>query len=185
MASATSRKPCTKCDQGFGITTCCGCQEWFCIKHFIEHRDELATQMKSVSQEHDLLQRDLSQENMTHPFLSRINDWEQKSIDKIKIAAEGARADLRKYLNHIKEQIKTSLYQVTNNIQSSRQADDYTEIQLNKWIQQLKELRMMLENPSTIEILDDNQTEQSIHLIQLQHNGTYSKYSLTQEISNI
>ncbi len=185
MASATIRQACTKCSKGLGITTCGGCQEWFCTKHFIEHRHELATQMDSIGQEHDLLQRDLNQENMTHPLLSRINDWEQKSIDKIRIAAEVARADLQKYLDHIKEQIKTSLCQVTNNLQSSRQADDYTEIELEKWIQQLKELRMMLEKPSTIEILDDNQTEQSIQLIQLQKNDTDSKYSLTEQILSV
>ncbi len=86
-----------------------------------------------------------------------------------------ARTDLQKYLDHIKNQIKMSLSQVTNNLQSSRQEDDYTETELKKWIQQLKELRTMLENPSSIEILDDNQSEQSIRLIQVQHNSTDSK----------
>jgi hypothetical protein len=175
MASSANRKPCNKCRKGLGIATCYGCQEWFCTKHFIEHRHELATQMNSVGQERDILQRDLNQENIKHPLLSRINDWEQKSIDRIKIAAEVARTDLQKSLDRIKEQIKKSLSQVTNNLQSSRQADDYTETELEKWIKQLKELRMMLENPSSIEILDDNQTEQSIHLIQLQQYDTDSK----------
>jgi hypothetical protein len=78
-----------------------------------------------------------SGEYHTSSFLSHIHDWEQKSIDRIKIAAEVARMDLRKYLDHIKNQTKISLSQVTNNLQSSRQDDDYTETELEKWIKQL------------------------------------------------
>lgn len=57
MASSSNRQPCIKCPKGLGITTCGGCEQWFCTKHFTEHRRELGTEMEHVGQEHDLLQR--------------------------------------------------------------------------------------------------------------------------------
>jgi hypothetical protein len=177
MTSTSVRQPCIKCGKGLGITTCGGCQEWFCTKHFVEHRQELATQMDHVGQEHDLLQRDLDQENITHPLLACINEWEKKSIKKIKAAAEKARVNLRKYLGGTKNQVKISLCQVNNDLQSSRESDDYTEVELEKWIKQLKQLRTMLEKPSTIEILGEDQTQSVIRLIQLKENQSMCEYS--------
>lgn len=113
MASAINRKPCIKCDKGLGVTTCGGCQQWFCTKHFVDHRQELATQMDYIGHEHDLFQRDLIQENFTHPLLTRINEWEQISIKRIVTVAEEARKELSKYFDYNKEQLKTSLNQLT------------------------------------------------------------------------
>jgi hypothetical protein len=176
MLSTTIRQPCIKCGKGLGITTCGGCQQWFCTKHFVEHRQELATKMDHVGQEHDLLQRDLDQENMIHPLLAFVDDWEKKSIKKIKLVAEKARSNLRKHLDNTKDEVKTSLCQVTDDLQSSRESDDYTEVELEKWIKQLKELRTMLETSSPIDILGDDQTQSVIRLIQMKTNQLMSKY---------
>jgi uncharacterized UBP type Zn finger protein len=183
MASSSSniKQSCVKCDKGGGIAICSGCQQQFCVKHFIEHRQELATQMDHVGQQHDLLQRDLTTENIEHPLLSRIDDWEQTSIQKIRKAAEEARLNLRKHLDNtnldnIKNQLKTSLDQLTKDFQSSRETDDYTEIELKKWIEQLEELRRQLEKPSTIEMIDDDSTPSMIRLIQFKEHHTTSKF---------
>jgi DNA mismatch repair ATPase MutS len=106
MASAIAKKPCPKCSKGIGVATCDGCQQSFCIKHFGEHRQELSHQMDSVGQEHDLLQRDLNQQNIEHPFISRINTWERESMTKIQVAAQAARDDLQKLLDINKKELK-------------------------------------------------------------------------------
>ena len=179
MASVRIRQPCIKCQKGSGTASCGGCEQWFCTKHFVEHRQELSIQIDHIGQEHDLLQRDLIQENITHPLLSRIDQWEQKSIQKIKQAAEEARTKLQTFLADTKDQMKTSLGQVTNELQSSRESDDYTEIELDKWMEQLKELRLMTEEPTTIEIVDDDadQTQSLIRLVLVRQNQTACKYS--------
>ena len=179
MASSITRQVCIKCQKGLGTTTCGGCQQWFCTKHFVEHRQELAIQMDNMGQEHDLFQQDLIQETITHPLLSRINQWEQRSIEKIKAAAEEARTNLQKYLTSTKDQMKTSLDQMSNDLQSSRDSDDYTEIELERWMKQLRELRMMAEKPADIEILDDDEDDQTqgiIRLIQLKENSKKCNY---------
>ncbi|CAF1370543.1 unnamed protein product [Adineta steineri] len=172
MTTANVRQTCVKCPKGLGILTCGGCQQWFCTKHFIEHRQELATEIDHIGQENGLLQQDLAQENSTQPALSRINHWEEESIKRVKAAAEEARMNLRKHLNYNKEQLKASLCQIMSNIQSSRESDDYTETELTKFTEQLKMLRSMINKPIAIDILDDNQTESTIRLIKVKTNQT-------------
>ena len=49
--------------------------------------------------------------------------------------------------------------------------DHDKEIDLNKWMERLKELRKMLEKPLTANIIDDDQT-QPIRLIRLKESQT-------------
>ncbi|CAF1470610.1 unnamed protein product [Rotaria sordida] len=172
MASVTVKQPCTKCDKGGGVATCGGCQQCLCVKHFNEHRQELATEIDNLGEERDLLQRNLIEDIAAYDFSSYVNDWEQKSIAKIQAAAEQARIDIQKYLDDKKQQLKTSLAQVTDELKLGRQSNDYTEIDLKKWMEQMKQIRETLENPSTILIIDDNNTESIIHLIQVKQTET-------------
>ncbi|CAF2566185.1 unnamed protein product [Rotaria sp. Silwood2] len=161
------KQSCVKCDKGGGIAICSGCQQQFCVKHFIEHRQELATQMDHIGQQHDLLRRDLLKEISEHPLLSRIDTWEQESITKIQVAAEVARVDLRELIDRTKDELKTSVDKITSEIQSSQELDDYTEIDLKKWLNKLKEFQMRLETPVNIDILFNNHSQSSIDLIKI------------------
>ena len=82
MATSETRRSCVKCSTGKAIAACNGCRQMFCIHHFTEHREELSNLMDNVSQEHDLLWGNLFQGNFEHPFLHRIDAWEQESIKK-------------------------------------------------------------------------------------------------------
>ena len=161
MASAVVKKPCAKCSKGAAVATCDGCQQSLCIKHFNEHRQELSNNIENVGQEHDLLQRDLNQQNAEHPLLLQINTWERESIAKIQVAAEAARADLQNLLDRSNKELKKSVTIITNELQSCREADDYTEIDINKWTEQLQAIRKTLESPSAI-VLHENQISESI-----------------------
>ncbi|CAF1422106.1 unnamed protein product [Rotaria sordida] len=167
MATNTAKKPCAKCSKGSGVTTCDGCQQSFCTKHFVEHRHELSQQMTNINQEHDLFRRDLSKESSKHSFLNRIDIWERESINKIQAAAETARTDLQQLLDRTKNDLKTSIEKLTNELNSCQQSDDFTENDLKRWNEQLKELRKNLDIPSTIFIVNDDDMKSSIHLIRI------------------
>ncbi|CAF4733406.1 unnamed protein product [Rotaria sp. Silwood1] len=167
MESAATKKPCIRCTKSGGIITCGGCQQWFCTRHLLEHREELSVQMDQVGQEHDLLQRDLISEKSIHPLVTLINKWEKTSIENIRVAAQDARDDLQKYLDRTNIQVKTTLLSINKELQVSRESDDYTELDLIRWMQQLAELREMLEKPSTIDFIDDDRTQPLIHRIQM------------------
>ena len=83
MASASLPNPCVKCPKGRAQTMCSGCQRWFCLKHLLEHRQELSREMDYLSQQHDELHQDLiSTNDDQHPLFIRIHKWEQRSIEK-------------------------------------------------------------------------------------------------------
>ena len=79
--------PFYKCEKGGGVFTCDECQPSFCRKHSEGHRQELTKEMEIIDQEHDILQRYIMREIDTHPLLSRIDLWEEESINKIQQVA--------------------------------------------------------------------------------------------------
>jgi hypothetical protein len=167
MASANVRKPCVKCSKGSGVAICDGCQQSFCIKHFGEHRQELSQLLENIAQEHDLLRRDLDQHSAEHCLLDRINMWEQETIARIRLSAEEARTDLRELLNRNKEELKKSVTKITDELQLCRESFDYTEVDINKWSEQLQALRKLLESSSTICITENDISKSIIHLIRV------------------
>lgn len=49
MASATEKKSCIKCWKGQRQTLCDECQQYFCMKHLLQHRQELSQQMDDLT----------------------------------------------------------------------------------------------------------------------------------------
>ena len=170
MATTTiaAKKPCAKCSKGGAVTTCDGCQRSFCTKHFVEHRQELSEQMLHINQDHELFRRELLAKDIPkHPYLTRIDTWERESINKIQTTAETARFDLRQLLDRTKIDLKLSVEKLTNELQLSQQTDDFTENDLKRWIEQLKDLRKKLDTPVTISISNDDDSKLSIRLIRI------------------
>ena len=123
----------------------------------------------------------MSQNDDAHKLLSFVSDWEQNSIMKIQAAAEQARMDIRKYLDYNKQQMQISRGRVTDELKSCRQSDDYTEIDLKKWLKQMIEIREMLDKPSNIRISDDNDLQSVIHLIQVKQTETSDRTARSPE----
>jgi hypothetical protein len=160
---ATSyRKLCVKCGKSGGVFTCDGCQESFCGQHTAVHRQELAYRLDNLGQEHDLLRRDLINNNEQDSMFTRIDVWETESIMKIKLAAEKARADLRQF----REQLKISCSQISDELRAAHESDSYSEIDLNRWMKNLQLLRNELETPTHIDIVQ-HESKDSISLIKI------------------
>jgi gas vesicle protein len=161
MASASVKQSCVRCDKGFGRNMCGGCQQWFCKTQYNEHQEALAKEMDNITEKHDELHSHLTTNHMDseNPLLVRVNKWEQRSIDRIRAVANEARTDLKQSLGQIRKQIKTSLSQVADQLKSSRENEDYTEIDLKCWMDQLESLKKRLLNPSEIELCGDAQSE--------------------------
>ncbi|CAF1208689.1 unnamed protein product [Rotaria sordida] len=180
MASIRMKQTCTKCNKGGGIAMCHGCQQSFCTKHFIEHRQELSQQIDDIGQEHDLLRRDLNCDKNTDSLLEHINKWEQESIKTIQTCAHNARSTLQQLYNQTKNELKVSCDRLTQELRDCRESDDYTEIDIKNWVEKLKEFRQIIERPSIINIDYDNNITSAIKLIKvtgLQH----SQLSFSQE----
>ena len=169
----SKQKQCVTCSKSGGILICDGCQQTFCGKHVIEHRQELANQLDGIMQEHDLLQQELTRSSDEHVLLQKINKWEKESITKIQVAAEAARADLREMIENSKKQLSRSCHDIAVNLRSSREADDFSENDLNRWTQQLKELKLEVISPSSVQLIEDERSV--IRLITIRDRGSEKK----------
>ena len=138
--------------------TCNGCKRTFCVKHVLEHRQELADQLDGIMQEHNLLQQEVGQSSDEHPLLKSINKWEKESITKIQVAAEAARVDLQQILDRSKTQLSKACSDIVVNLHSSREADDFSENDLNRWMKQLEELKSEIASPSSIQLIEDERS---------------------------
>ena len=167
MARVNERRPCAKCKTAGGIAICDGCNRSFCSNHFIEHRQDLALEMDTIGQNYDELCRDLSAEPKEHSLVARINTWEQDAIDRIKKAAATARDDLQILINQIKTELVSTAFIVVTEIKTSRDSNDFTEGDFQRWTEQLKELRRAFEAPFNVYLENDTNDETSINLIRI------------------
>ena len=167
MASAHERIPCEKCKTAGAIATCDGCEKSFCANDFVKHRQELSLEMDNLGQEYDLLRRDLIEDTKEHPLLTRINVWEQISIDKIRKKADTERNNLQKLVDQIKTNVESSIIKLIEEIRTSRQEDDFTEKEFQKWNEQLNQLRRTFNSSFNITIENDYQDETVIKLIEI------------------
>lgn len=177
MTTIKVRKPCARCTNGRGVALCNGCDQMFCINHFTEHREELSKLMDNISQEHDFFQSELRQENLEHPFLSRINTWEEESIKKIQTTAQTARIKLEEIFNRKKNETKPTIEHLANELLAVRDSADYTETDIKKWTDKLKILRDTFKDWSSVNLENDNQSESIIHLIRISNTEDRSPLS--------
>ena len=59
MASAGKPQSCLKCEKSQGQVTCGECGQCFCVKHLLEHRQDLSGELEKCIIERDQLQENL------------------------------------------------------------------------------------------------------------------------------
>jgi hypothetical protein len=176
-ASTDTKKQCATCNKNGGILICDGCQQIFCGKHVSEHRQNLAEQLDSIMQEHDLLQHETEQISIDHSSLRKIDQWEKESVQKIRLTAETARKNLQEKLNQSKQRLSKICHDMAVDIRSSRVADDYSENDFIRWSEQLKTLELEITSSSLINIIEDKKS--IIHLIKIESNESNNNESLS------
>lgn len=167
MASTGSaKKSCATCHKNGDVFTCRGCRQAFCAQHVDEHREKLAKEVANLAEEHELLRNEINRETEAQLLLSVVNKWEQESITKISRAAETARIDLQQWIDRNNIEVKIPFERITNELRSCQEAEDYTETDLKRWIQQLEEYRQKMQKLPILDLMDDDESD-NIHLIKL------------------
>jgi hypothetical protein len=172
-ASENGKKQCVKCQKGGGIMICDGCQQSFCGKHVNEHRQELTNQLDAIMQEYDVMQQELGRSSNEQVLLQDIDKWEEESIAKIRTAAEAVRENLRQISVESKEQRSKVCRDIARELRSSREADDFSENELSRWMEQIKELQLEIISPLPLKLSADNHS--AISLITIQHDDSINK----------
>lgn len=176
MASAEAKQICSKCSKNRGHILCGGCNEWMCMKHFNEHRQQLTGDMENLFQQHDQFFETLTKDLVCdHPLLLSINQWESKSIEQIKRMADDVRIEIRDHLNRAKTQMQNTLHRVSEQLKESRETEDFTEVELKKWKNALQELRQELDTQSNLKLDRDENLSPEIVRSLLSNTNSYKE----------
>ncbi|CAF3807130.1 unnamed protein product [Rotaria magnacalcarata] len=181
ISAVMQQQACTGCKDGVGL--CTGCQNLFCPRHFSEHRKELDRRMIKVVYEHTELRKALEAPNAMHNILSHIDEWEKKSIEKIKKKAGQARKDLLECIGRTKHELIGSLDTMGAEIKSSQEITTYAENEINQWMKKLEELRRIAEKPQNIEIVNDETPNSSINMITVIEKSNSRVFSTANQIA--
>ena len=153
MATADARILCITCDKEKAIFKCGGCSQNFCFQHSSDHRQQLGKLLEEVVTSHDFFRQTLNEQTAkaeNHVSMQEIDEWERNSIDQIRQEADKARQLLRKHtMDHFTE-VEVQLNNLTDQLQESRQKDDFFEADLHRWKQELDRLTEELMKSSNV-----------------------------------
>ena len=137
---------------------CAGCLREFCHKHLGDHRQELHKQLDEIEVDRDVFRQSLTEQMEqpnNHIMIQQIDKWERSSIKKIRQTAEETRQILLKNSGTYRQQLETKLDRLTNQLRESREEDDFNEINLRQFGEELKRLTYELTKPANISIRED------------------------------
>jgi hypothetical protein len=174
MATATGKTHCVICNKEKATMRCRGCLQEFCYKHLCNHRQDLNKQLDEIEVNRDIFRQSLTRQ-IEKPnnqiLIEQIDDWEQKSIKIIQQTAEDVRQTFLKNTNKHVHQIETELNKLTDQLREIRQEDDFNEINLRLFQEELDKLTNTLIKLSNISIREDSTS--FINKISVHMSGNY------------
>jgi len=159
MATATGKIRCVICNKGKSTLRCGGCLKEFCFNHWEPHRQQLNKQFDEIEINRDLFRQSLTEQTeqpYNHILIKQINKWEQNSIKIIEQTAEELRQVVLKNINEYTHQLEKKLNELTNQLRQSRHENDFNEINLRQFQEELDKLTKELTKPSNISIREDS-----------------------------
>ncbi|CAF3897703.1 unnamed protein product [Rotaria sp. Silwood2] len=150
MASESESNQCSMCQKSTGKCICDGCKNYFCIKHFNQHRQQLSVKFDDeIVITHDELLEQMNRENQSNACASKLFDeidrWKTVTIEKVHKAAEQVRDQLTQLLNREKDTLTQELGLMTKEIRDRRDEDDFDENDIEQLRQKLNQIQISLE----------------------------------------
>jgi chromosome segregation ATPase len=159
MATAAGKARCVTCGKEKSSYKCGGCSREFCFNHLADHKQELSKQFDEIEVNRDLFRQTLTEQTTNpqkHALIQQIDQWERDSIKKIRQTADEARQlALENTVRHITE-LETKLNELTDQLRQSRQENDFNEIDLHQFQEELVRLTKALAKPSNVSIRQDS-----------------------------
>jgi hypothetical protein len=169
MATGMTSNQCSMCKKNEAKCTCTGCKQFFCVKHFNEHRQQLSINFdRDVLTTHDELLKQINQakqpNNSSADLFSQIDRWEKTTIDKIHKTAEKIRHELTELLDSKTETLTKQFESLTTEVRRRREEDDFAEDNVKHLQQQINQLKIFFEqltrpNKNKIVIVENDQID--------------------------
>ena len=123
--------------------------------------------MDDLNNQYKACEQNLDQDPNAHPAMAAIYAWERKSMRKVQEIAEKARESLLQSIETTKATIQRSLSTITAEFHAHENADNYTETDLQRWTNQLVDIRVSLEKMTSICLVEDKKPSTSIGTLKI------------------
>lgn len=156
MASESDQGRCIKCDKEKCIVKCCGCSQTYCYNHFEKHREELKGKLDELTVSRDSLQQTLIEQKNSpdkHSLMQKLDEWERRSIEKIRQVADEVKQSLLKNINLQFVDTERKLNELTAQLRRAYEENDFFESDLQHWEEKLTKLTEKINGSSTDIIL--------------------------------
>lgn len=159
--------------------TCLGCRDLlYCARHYREHRDDLSNQLQMLTDKCNQIREDIqtrAENPQVHTLMKTIEEWETRSIAKIRQMAEATRTELLRNNNKDISQVKVKLENLC--IKLLQNPDDYgfVDTDIENWTDELERLKSMLNKTFDFTIRED--PTKFISKIRLEVNGKFRYYT--------
>ncbi|CAF1417996.1 unnamed protein product [Adineta ricciae] len=114
-----------------GIVQCAGCQKSFCVNHFVEHRKVLSDKLDGISMQRDSARACIEEmsEQIPAKTFKPIEDWKKEMLQTVEDTANTAK---RKFQDLVIDDLEQQCKELTDEINSFRNNDNYFETDLRK-----------------------------------------------------
>ncbi|CAF2938481.1 unnamed protein product [Rotaria sp. Silwood2] len=140
---------------------CSGCSQDFCFDHIAEHRNELSEQLGQCEDQFNEVKIKI-EEQKTEPqkneLMKKLDKWEIESIEKIRQMANEIRHELSSCIVEFITDLSLKFQQLTEQIIQCRKANDFSDVEIKFFNEELKRLKDILDNPSDFKIEQDSTT---------------------------
>jgi chromosome segregation ATPase len=175
MATPAPKTQCVTCGKEKATSRCVGCLQDFCYNHLGEHRQQLSKQLDDIQVHRDLFLQTINEQtnnnSQKHLFIQQINQWEHESIQKIKQTAEEIRQIVSIHTNDNLDPTKDKLNKLTEELRNSLEKDDIVETDLQKWTEEIQQIKEELNRQSTPNIIIQQSSTPLINKIQVEFSG--------------
>ncbi|CAF3763546.1 unnamed protein product [Rotaria sp. Silwood1] len=145
---ATSNR-CSICRKRTGTSICPGCKVLFCNEDFNSHRELLLNELYGLTVDRNELQAKIneaaSNKKSANQFLEQIDEWQRKTIEKVKEAADLARQQVSKIMNFKLEEITEQFQTLSQELKELQETKDFVEQDLTRLKEEIRRLNEDLE----------------------------------------
>ncbi|CAF1420675.1 unnamed protein product [Rotaria sp. Silwood1] len=145
---ATSNR-CSVCQKRAGTCFCPGCKAFFCDDDFQSHCGILLNELDGLTVDQNDLQAKIneaaSHKESSNQFLVQIDEWQRKTIEKVKQAAELARQQIFKIKNSKLEEIMGQFQTLSQELKELRETKGIIEQDLTRMKEEIRRLNEDLE----------------------------------------
>ncbi|CAF1096436.1 unnamed protein product [Didymodactylos carnosus] len=129
----------------------------------MEHRQQLSLEFDFIANEYNLLRSQQSLAfniNETDVLLNQIDTWEAETFQKVAMVADNARNKVRLLFHEIEEDMNHQLQKISIELRTAKDTEDYAEVKLEQWKNQLKELKEKLDQLHELILVDTTSNNQ-------------------------